>query len=151
MKARIGSFTRDILAAILLLLLAAWIWYYSSQFPDLPEGYPGPKLFPRIIAVGLASIGIGIGLTQFLTRSAPEREAKVPTEGKSRMRLISGILLLAIFPVLSPLLGFIPTLLIVGVLIGFSLQVKWWKILLTVGITVLGIYLIFSELLSVPL
>jgi hypothetical protein len=67
------------------------------------------------------------------------------------MRLISGILLLAIFPVLSPLLGFIPTLLIVGVLIGFSLQVKWWKILLTVGITVLGIYLIFSELLSVPL
>lgn len=151
MNARIRSFTRDFLAAGVLLLLAIWIWYYSGKFPDLPEGYPGPKLFPRIIAVGLALIGLGMGLTQFLTQSAPQRDPRVPAEDKSRIRLVLGILLLAIFPPLSSLLGFIPTLLVVGVLIGFSLQVKWWKAILTVGITVLGIYLIFSELLSVPL
>jgi len=142
---------KDLIVTVILVLLAGWIWYYSARFPDLPEGYPGPKLFPRIIAIGLGIIGLGIGLNLLLGGSRPEVDPQETSEGKSPLRLILGILLLALFPVFSPLLGFVNSLLAVGVLMGFTLQVKWWKTLLTVGVTVAGIYLIFAELLSVPL
>ena len=146
-----GHRSKDLIVTVILVLLAGWIWYYSERFPDMPEGYPGPKLFPRIIAVGLGLIGLGIGLKLLLGASGPEAGPQETSEGKSPLRLILGILLLALFPVFSPFLGFVNSLLVVGVLMGFTLQVKWWKTLLTVGVTVAGVYLIFAKLLSVPL
>ena len=142
---------KDLITVAILLFLAAWIWYYSGRFPDLPEGYPGPKLFPRIIALGLALIGLGIGLRIFLSGTRPDSERPVSTKDKNPFRLGLGVILMGLFPVMSPLLGFVNSLLIVGVLIGLVLQVEWWKALLTAGITTAGIYLIFAELLKVPL
>ncbi|MGI9544096.1 MAG: tripartite tricarboxylate transporter TctB family protein [Cyclobacteriaceae bacterium] len=142
---------KDLITTAILLILAAWIWYYSGRFPDLPEGYPGPKLFPRIIALGLALIGLGIGVRSFMLGAKPDGDPQGSNKTKSPVRLALGVLLMGLFPVISPLLGFVNSLLLVGSLLGFVLQVKWWKALLTAGITTAGIYLIFAELLKVPL
>jgi len=141
----------DLIITAILLILAAWIWYYSGRFPDLPEGYPGPKLFPRIIALGLALIGLSIGVRLFIFGAKSDGDRPGSNQSKSPVRLVVGVILMGLFPVITPLLGFVISLLAVGVLMGFVLQVKWWKALLTAGITTAGIYLIFAELLKVPL
>lgn len=153
MENRSGAFNRDLISASVLLLLAGWIWYHSGRFPDLQEGYPGPKLFPRIIALGLGGIGLVLALGQF-GRKASKTEltpAKETASEKSPLRLGIGILCIAAFPLISPLIGFIPALLLTGALIGLTLQVVWWRSIITAAITVGLIYLIFSELLNVPL
>jgi len=152
MKEQLRIFNKDLIAASVLLLLGIWIWWYSSRFPDLPEGHPGPGLFPRVIALGMAAIGLAIGLGHLLKK--PNKQTGDPeTEpaDKSRVRLMLGLILVAVFPLLSPWIGFLPALLIIGVFIGFSLQVKWWKAILTAAVAVGFIYLIFSGLLNVPL
>ena len=154
MKNQIGPLSKDLISAAVLLLLGIWIWFYSGQFPNLPEGHPGPKLFPRIIAIGLAVIGLSLGIMELRSKKAnPTTDAEEiqVLSDKSHLRLSLGIILIGIFPIVSPLIGFVPSLLIIGSLIGLSLQVRWWKTIVTAAVTVGVIYLIFSGLLNVPL
>ena len=51
---------RDYISGIFLLALSGWLWWYTGSFPQLDEGYPGPSLFPRLIALGLFLAGISI-------------------------------------------------------------------------------------------
>lgn len=142
---------KDIIVIGVLLALATWIWFYSGQFPNLPEGYPGPGLFPRVIALGLALIALALLVKGFISHPLTDNQQLEPDPEKSLLRLGFGAILMILFPLASPLLGFMGALLVVGVLMGLVLQVRWWKALLTASVTTAGLYLIFVKLLSVPL
>ena len=131
--------TTEWVNSVLLLALGVWIWWYSADFPSLDEGYPGPALFPRMIATGFVSCGILLLVTH----------PRLPTQFafqiayKRTLLLISGLLLIMLFPFLIDLVGFVPSLGILCFSFGLLLKVIWWKAALTAALTASIIYFLF--------
>jgi len=150
-KPNIWKPNREIIASIFLILLAAFIWYLSSDFPKLDQAYPGPSLFPRIIAVGLFCIGT-IFLSIQINTPKNTGEKYKPGMGKAKIwSLLMGISIVCVFPLISPLLGFISGLMICCFLMGLTFQLQWFKALYVSVITVTLVWIIFSKLLGLPL
>ena len=141
---------KDYISAILLLALSAGIWGYSAQFPELDNGYPGPALFPRVIAACLA-IGAILLATLQLRSSAPTQEESSSPTANSWLFGLLGLLLVIIFPPIREFLGFVPALIItclgVALLLKVRLPYAIGTSILTAGFT----YGIFHYLLGVPL
>lgn len=139
------------LNAILLILFGTWIWWYSYSFPDLPEGYPGPALFPTVLGVAFVLVGLLLFLNQML--GAQKRDDKSQAKkGKAQvLRFSGGLLLLFAFPLIQNYVAFIPTLGITCFLLALLLKVQPGIAILTAGLTASFIYLIFSVLLGVSL
>ncbi len=140
----------NFISSILLIILAALLWWQSGSFPSLDEGYPGPNLFPRIIAIGLGLIGLILFFSNFRMKTESDF-SNLKLESVSLWRPIVVVLIVIVFPFLSPLIGFPISLLLVTIVVGLVFQLKWWKAVLTGGITVGIVYLVFSQLLGVLL
>lgn len=132
-----------------LLLIAAGIgiWWHTAGFPLSDEGYPGPSLFPRMIAAGFALCGLLLLITQ---RRLPHFGAFGPP-GRRVLVLSGGILLVLFFPWLIGLIGFIPGLGVLCFGFGLLLRVVWWKAALAAVLTAAVIYLLFVNGLGVSL
>jgi len=135
----------EIINGVLLMLVGGLVWWQTASFPTLEEGYPGPSLFPRIISVGFILTG---GLLLF--SRALKKDQVTPTE-KQWLKLFGGLGLVVIYPILHPHLGFLPTLGIVCLGMGFLLGVKPWIAVVSAFGTVLFIFLTFEQLLGVSL
>lgn len=138
-----------------LLAIGSWIWWYTRAFPNLPEGYPGPELFPRLIAIGFILGGL---LLIFLPQGDESEEitgTAVPAGNNNRrlglIRITSGIVLVAIYPFLQQYLGFIPALSIVCFSLAVLLRVRLWIAALTGIGTAMAIHSLFVNFLGVPL
>ncbi|RMG23814.1 MAG: tripartite tricarboxylate transporter TctB family protein [Bacteroidetes bacterium] len=144
---------RDFLSAGLLVLLAAGLWMYSGSFPQLEAGYPGPALFPRLIALGLGLSGLLLGIQSLRSRqaSAATAEPAAPAGPWPWLRMAGGIGGVVLFPYLHEWLGFVPALFVVCLAVALLMRVRLWA----AGLTALGaaavIYVLFTQLLSVPL
>lgn len=142
---------RDLISGILLLFLSGWLWFYTGAFPQLDDGYPGPSLFPRLIAIGFGLAGA------VLCAGALKKGASIPLEADSgsikpaRMRLGAGLLLVIAYPWLAQWLQFIPImgsfLLIFALLLRNTLKQALIMAALSAGL----MYLMFTKLLGVPL
>lgn len=135
----------EIINGVLLILIGGLVWWQSGSFPTLEKGYPGPSLFPRIISAGLILTG---GLLLF--SRALKTADSTPAE-KQWLKLFGGLGLVAIYPILHPHLGFLPTLGMVCLGMGFLLGVKPWIAVVSALGTVLFIFLTFEQLLGVSL
>ncbi len=63
------------LVSVLAVALGIAAWQASAGLPSTPEGYPGPALFPRVLAVVLLVVGLAV-LAQALRRGwQPPRES----------------------------------------------------------------------------
>lgn len=149
MKYFFNSIAREKWNGLLLIALAAWLWWYSGKFPELPEGYPGPALFPRIMSMGLGLTGL-----LFLVLHWPIKKEALPDETlseRSWLHLGGGISVLIIFPFVSPYLGFKVTLGLVCLSFGLLFKLRPLTAVLAALGAVLFVYLTFSKLLGVPL
>lgn len=136
------------ISAIVLCLLGLGIWWHSGSFPALEEGYPGPSLFPRLIAVGLLLSGLGLGWSAIRKAGAG---AAAPQEPSSLLKLAIGLGLVGLYPLLQPLLGFIVSLGLICLGIALLLGVKPWIAVVSAVATVLFIFFTFEMLLGVTL
>ncbi len=136
---------------LFLILFAAVVLWHVQSFPSLDNGYPGPALFPSVLAVLFIFCGIGLILQGIRQR---EKLLKFDTGTLT----VSG--LLNILFVLGTIVGYIFLAQYAGFLI-FSFLVllilmKWLKvrplasILMSSAVT-LVIYLLFAKVLLVPL
>ena len=134
-----------------LIVFASAVLLYTRTFPTLEKGYPGPSLFPNVLAV--LFIIAGITLVAQGVRSG-ERIIKFDTSGITRSGLINILLVLGgivFYIYLSDFLGFQIT----SFILLFGLM-KWlrvsthWSLVMACGIT-LAIYLLFAKMLLVPL
>jgi len=143
---------RDLLCGGLVAGLGAWVWSYAGGFPALPEGYPGPSLFPRVIAAGLMLSGLALIVDGFVPLNPFRRAIRTPLPpagGLARLALIGA--LVALSPLVQDRLGFVP---VVGVLIlavGRMLGVRFRVAVPTALLGALLVYWLFSGLLGVPL
>lgn len=129
------------ISSALLILMALVIWLITADFPSQSDGYPGPSLFPRIIAIGLGISGLTLA---FLTRkqevSLEQPDAKAP----SWIGLGGGIGLGILFPFLAPYLGLSVSAGLVCLGIAFLFRMKW-TLAITISIGAAGfLYLIFT-------
>jgi len=136
---------------LFLILFAAVVLWHVQGFPSLDNGYPGPALFPSVLAVLFIFCGIGLIIQGIRQR---EKLLKFDT---GTLRLLGS---LNIFFVLGTIVCYIFLAETIGFLI-FSFMVllilmKWLKvktlssIAMSIGVT-LVIYLLFAKVLLVPL
>lgn len=140
--------TSDGISALILCLLGLGIWWQSGSFPSLEEGYPGPSLFPRLIAIGLVLGGAWIGLKSIRGTSELPKELK---EKPSLLKLGGGVILVAAYPILQPLIGFMFSLGLVCLGVALLLGIKPWIAVVSALGTVLFIFVTFEMLLGVSL
>jgi len=137
----------------ILLVLGLVIWAYASGFPELDEGYPGPALFPQLIALGFAISGLFL-LGKYLPKALQTKNTSTEEEAKEKTRLLSllgGIAVVSIFPFVFDFIGFLIPLAITVFFVALLLRIPYLKsALLGVGATG-AVYLIFNVLLNVPL
>jgi putative tricarboxylic transport membrane protein len=136
---------------LFLILFAAVVLWHVQGFPSLDNGYPGPALFPSVLAVLFIFCGIGLIIQGIRQR---EKLLKLDTgtltlPGLLNILFVLGTIVCYIF--LAQYVGF----LIFSFLVLLILM-KWLKvrplasILMSGGVT-LVIYLLFAKILLVPL
>jgi len=136
---------------LVLIIFSTVVLWHVQSFPSLDNGYPGPALFPSVLAVLFILCGIGLIIQGIRQR---EKLLKFDTGTLT----LSG--LLNIFFVLATIVCYIFLAETIGFLI-FSFMVllilmKWLKvkmlssIVMSMGVT-LVIYLLFAKILLVPL
>jgi len=134
-----------------LIIFAIAVLFYTRTFPTLEKGYPGPSLFPNVLAV--LFIISGITLVVQGVRSG-ERILRFDTSGITGSGLINILLALGsivFYIYLSEFLGFQIT----SFILLFGLM-KWlrvstpWSLVTACGVT-LAIYALFAKILLVAL
>ncbi len=143
---------RNIVAGVLLAALGGWIWIYTGTFPTLEQGYPGPALFPRIIALGLMLSGLGF-VVGSLRRIAEIRLAldRLRPAWPGLARLMLGVGLVALYPLVQTWLGFIPAVSLLSFVVAYVLKARPVGAAVTALLSTLVIYWLFTGVLRVPL
>ncbi len=133
------------------VIFSIWVLFYASNFPKLEQGYPGPSLFPMVLAVLFIFAGIVLIVQDFLSGA---KKLKFDISDLSRVHLINiGLTLAAIlfYIFVSDFLGFQITSFIILVFMMKRLRVStFWSLIMACGVT-FGIYVLFAKILLVPL
>lgn len=140
------------ISGLILLSISGWTWWQASSFPVLDDGYPGPALFPQVIAVSLALAGLYLVLkkTEFsktTSTTKPARSGRLAGAG----RLFVGLALTALYPILIQFTHFIPLMAMLIFFVALLLKNPAWHALLMSVLSAALIYGLFTQLLSVPL
>jgi putative tricarboxylic transport membrane protein len=141
---------RTLVSGAIFTVLGAAIWFYSGTFPVQPEGYPGPSLFPRVIAGGLVLSSMALIAEGFRLRKRQEEAILIP-EWAGILRLVAGIAVVLIYPWVQGVLGTIAALSVVGLVMAVTLRVRLLVALVTAVASAALIYVVFNQLLGVPL
>ncbi len=139
---------KELISAAVLGLLGIGIWWQAGSFPSLEEGYPGPSLFPRMIAIGLILGGAWIG---FSALRQPQEKKEANQQQAGGLKFAGGLALVALYPILQPLIGFMGSLGVICLGIALLLGVKPWIAFASALATVLFIFITFEMLLGVTL
>ena len=129
---------------IVFLILAAAIWLGTRNFPSLPEGYPGPGLFPNVLAFLLALAGIGL-----LWRPSAEVEPtaqRLPRKGIAR--ILGGISGALLFLLINPWTSIGAAAGVTCLVCGVALRARIKAVLITSTAAGILIHLLFSGLLA---
>ena len=136
---------------LFLILFAAVVLWHVQSFPSLDNGYPGPALFPSVLAVLFIFCGIGLIIQGVRQR---EKLLKFDTgtlalSGLLNILFVLGTIVCYIF--LAQYAGFLIFSFLVLLILMKWLKVKpLASILMSSGVT-LVIYLLFAKVLLVPL
>lgn len=136
----------DLVFSLVILVCGILVFIKAKNFPGLPEGHPGPGLFPSFIGGGLILCGIFL-----LIYSVRFQSSQSSGFGGRWMPVFFILLLMGLFPLGYQLAGFFVTIALAIFLTGLLMQLKWLSALFASVFTTGAIYLIFNQILHVPL
>ena len=142
---------RDTVSGITLIAISAWVWWQASAFPQLDDGYPGPSLFPQLIACALAASGAYLAFKQLRSPSKPKKKTSPRSTLAGGARLFAGLSLAALYPILIQFTHFIPVMALLILFVALLLKNAAWHALLMSILSAALIYSLFTQLLNVPL
>lgn len=134
-----------------LIIFGVAVLLYTRNFPTLEKGYPGPALFPNVLAVLFILAGLGLSIQGIRRGEKLLKLDMSALSGGGSINILLVLLAVLVYIFLSDVLGFQ----IISFLILFGLM-KWlrvstpWCVVVAGGVT-LGIYILFSKMLLVPL
>lgn len=136
----------DLVFSLVILLTGFMVFIKARHFPELPEGHPGPGLFPSFIGGGLLVCGLLLVVNSLRFQS-------IRSSGFSGhwIYIFLILLIMVIFPFGYNFLGFFITIALAIFLTGILMRLGILSALLTAGLTTGAIYLIFNQILHVPL
>ena len=141
----------DTAIGLFLIIFAGAVLIHVQGFPQLDNGYPGPALFPEVLSVLFIFCGIGL-----IIKGVRKRErilkfdlSSISSGGWLNIIFVLGAVLCYIF--LAELLGFLIFSFVILVVLMKWLKVKTLHSLIMSVVVTLGIYLLFSKILLVPL
>jgi putative tricarboxylic transport membrane protein len=127
-----------------VVALGAIYFYLALQLPLQTLNGPGAGLFPLAIGAMMVVTGIATTLQRDLL------VASTPLSSIARRKIIVVVASLAAFCFLLPRVGYIPSGILVMVLVLRQFEAAW-KLTLTVSILgALGTYFLFAYLLGLP-
>ncbi len=133
------------------VIFGMFVILYAQDFPELEEGYPGPSLFPIILAVLFILCGV-ILIIQGVHKGEGTWKfdlGDIRSFGAYNILLLIGAVIFYIF--FSELLGFHVISFITLFLLMKRLKVSTkWSLMMSLGATFL-IYALFAKMLLVPL
>ena len=141
----------DTAIGLSLIIFACAVLVHVQSFPELDNGYPGPALFPTVLAVLFIICGIGL-----IVQGIRKREnvlkfdlGSVSLTGWINIAFILGAILCYIFFV--DYIGFLIFSFVILMILMKWLKVKTiLSLAMSIGVT-LAIYLLFAKILLVPL
>jgi putative tricarboxylic transport membrane protein len=149
----------DRVTGLFLVGLGAAAAYGGWQLPPVPGQPVGPNVFPLVIGSGLALCGLAIAFG--IGHSFEEEEELIPVEGGQPtppptgkfygLRALLPPALLLFYVVVADRLGFIITAALIVFVTSTALGARWKLSLPLAMLAPIGIHLIFSKLLRVPL
>ena len=146
------SIHKDTVSGLLLVGLSIWIVWQSAAFPEQDNGYPGPALFPQVIAFGLGCAGVFIMFKQWRSKVGSSGKNTTLTSTLSgALRLTIGMGLAVSYPILIQYTHFIPLMALLILFVALLLKNAAWHALLMSILSAALIYGLFTQLLSVPL
>lgn len=143
----------DTLAGTLVLVLGVLVWLLARELPELAYFRYGPGFFPGLLGVLLALAGAGVTLRGLVTgRGAPLIARAGWTRSPARiLDALAVIATVVAYGLLADRLGFVPTALVLLLLLAWRL---WRRPLAALVLAVLATVVTqqaFVELLLVPL
>jgi len=131
---------------IIILLIGVFVFITSRQFPPMPEGHPGPGLFPSVIGVCFIICGALQLLSSF-------RSSEIDSVGFSGdwIKVVLMFVVIFVFPFVKEFLGFLPSISIAVFVVGLLMRLPVLHAVLAAIGTTGFIYLIFDLTLHVPL
>jgi putative tricarboxylic transport membrane protein len=141
----------DTAIGLSLIIFACAVLVHVQGFPELDNGYPGPALFPSVLAVLFILCGIGL-----IVQGIRKREnvlkfdlGSVSLAGWINIAFILGAIVCYIFFV--DYIGFLIFSFLILMILMKWLEVKMiLSLAMSIGVT-LAIYLLFAKILLVPL
>jgi len=134
-----------------LIIFASAVLIHVQGFPSLDNGYPGPSLFPEVLAVLFIFCGIGL-----IIQGVRQREkilkfdlGNITPAGWLNIAFVLGTILCYILFV--EFLGFLIFSFVILMILMKWLKVKILPSLVMSFIVTLSIYILFAKVLLVPL
>jgi putative tricarboxylic transport membrane protein len=140
----------DLVAGLLAAALGAAVVLHVRTFPDLPDGQPGPALFPGIVGALLLVFGLVLVVRAVLARGRPVG-AGAPVTRQGVVRALAVVGLVVAYLLVAEVLGFLLTMAVLLFLLMWLLGAKPLVAALAAAVTTGVIVLLFQELLLVPL
>ena len=142
--------TRNIATAVVLIAFGLWYAYLTSHLPErtLPNT-PGPSFFPWVLTVSLLFLSVILLLQGLL--STDGAEAPVETT-RSLTRPLTGILLLFVYLLILPYLGFlvVSPFFFAGLMWTAGERRPLWIVLSSITLPVF-LYLLFGKVFQILL
>jgi len=149
----------DRVTGLFLVGLGAAAAYGGWLLPPVPGQPVGPNVFPLVIGTGLALCGLAIAFG--IGHSFEEAEELIPVEGGQPkqappgrfygLRALLPPALLLFYVAVADKLGFILTAGLIVFVTSTALGARWKLSLPLAVLAPIGVHLIFSKLLRVPL
>jgi len=136
---------------LVLVIFASAVLIHVQGFPSLENGYPGPSLFPEVLAVLFIFCGIGL-IIQGVRRREKILKFDLGTitlAGWLNIAFVLGAVFCYIF--LAEYLGFLIFSFVILMILMKWLKVKTLPSLVMSIIVTLSIYILFAKVLLVPL
>jgi putative tricarboxylic transport membrane protein len=136
---------------LLAAALGAAVVLHVRTFPELPDGQPGPALFPGIVGSLLVLFGLVLVVRGVLGRDRVSADPDAGVTAQGRLRALAVLGLVVGYLLLAETLGFTVTMGGLLFLLMWLLGVRPLVALLAAAATTGFILLVFGELLLVPL
>jgi putative tricarboxylic transport membrane protein len=143
---------QDLVAGVLAAALGAAVVLHVRTFPELPDGQPGPALFPSIVGALLVVFGLGLVVRAVRARgreAAVDPGAAATRQGWFRALAVVGVVVA--YLLLAETLGFLATMGVLLFLLMWLLGARPLVAVLATAVTTGVILLLFQQVLLVPL
>jgi putative tricarboxylic transport membrane protein len=141
----------DLVSGLLAAALGAAVVLHVRTFPELPDGQPGPALFPGIVGSLLVLFGLVLVVRAALDRNRVSADPDAGVTVQGRLRALAVLGLVVGYLLLAETLGFAVTMSVLLFLLMWLLGVRPLVAVLAAAATTGFVLLVFGELLLVPL